>query len=80
MHLGDHAPIRHYVEMFTDPHDLVIETHGGAFTTAVACLLTKRRYIGCDVDSECVKNGHLRLREIVHEQRLAEAGRRTVNR
>ena len=46
--------IKHYIEAFTDPHDLVIETHGGGFTTALACLLTKRRYIGCDVDAGCV--------------------------
>jgi 16S rRNA G966 N2-methylase RsmD len=63
--------IKHYVEMFTDPHDLVIDTHGGGFTTAVACLLTKRRYVGCDVDGSCVEAGELRLREAAHENGLA---------
>ena len=62
--------IRHYVEMLTDPHDLVIETHGGAFTTAVACLLLKRWYIGCDVSAGQVEKGQLRLREVAHENGL----------
>jgi hypothetical protein len=63
--------IKHYIEAFTDPHDLVVETHGGGFTTALACLLTKRRYVGCDVDAGCVEDGELRLREAAHENGLA---------
>jgi len=59
--------VKHYVEMFTEPHDLVIDTHGGGFTTAVACLLTKRKYVGCDVDAKAIENGELRLREAAHE-------------
>lgn len=63
--------IKHYVEMFTDPYDLVIDTHGGGFTAAVACLLTKRKYLGCDVDAQAVENGRLRIREAAHENGLA---------
>ena len=63
--------IRHWVEMLTEPHDLVIDTHGGAFTTAVACLLSKRRYVGCDVSAKQIEKGTLRLREVAHELGLA---------
>jgi DNA modification methylase len=62
--------IKHYIEAFAEPTDLVIDTHGGGFTAAVAGLLTKRRYIGCDVDAEAVQNGQLRLREAAHEHGL----------
>jgi len=55
------------VEHFTRPGDLVVDLCGGAFTGAIACYHAKRRYLGCDIDSQAVKDGQLRLRKFVHE-------------
>ena len=41
----------------------VVDPCGGAFTTAVACDRLKRRFIGCDIDEQCVKIGIARLHD-----------------
>jgi site-specific DNA-methyltransferase (adenine-specific) len=51
------------VRAFTKPGDLVLDPCGGGFTVAIACYRTGRRFIGCDIDGECVQNGHQRLAE-----------------
>ncbi len=58
--LGD---IEDLVRYLSDPGDLVIDPCGGSFTTAVACRNLGRRFIGCDVDEECVRTGWERLSE-----------------
>jgi hypothetical protein len=49
------------VRYFTQPGDLVVDTCGGGFTTAVACRNLGRRFIGCDISAECVSKGQARL-------------------
>lgn len=49
------------VRYFSQPGDLVVDSCGGSFTTAVACKRLGRRFIGCDVDEECVLTGWERL-------------------
>ncbi|NQU20332.1 MAG: ParB N-terminal domain-containing protein [Candidatus Nealsonbacteria bacterium] len=49
------------VELFARPGELVVDTCGGGFTTAVACRNLGRRFIGCDVDKQCVAKGQKRL-------------------
>lgn len=49
------------IHNFSSPGDLVIDPCGGGFTTAVACRNLNRRYIGCDVEAECVSRGRKRL-------------------
>ena len=49
------------IHNFSSPGDLVIDPCGGGFTTAVACRNLNRRYIGCDVEPECVSRGIKRL-------------------
>jgi len=53
------------VEDFSVPGDLVVDPCGGSFTTAIACLQAtgRRRFIGCDMDEQCVHIGHKRLAE-----------------
>lgn len=42
------------VERFTRPGDLVMDPFMGGGTTAIACRLTGRRFIGCDIDAASV--------------------------
>ncbi len=57
------AEVEYLVKTFSQPGDLVIDPCGGSFTTAVACRNLGRRFIGCDVDEECVQMGWERLAE-----------------
>jgi ParB-like chromosome segregation protein Spo0J len=49
------------VQRFSNKGDLICDPCGGAFTNAVAALRHGRRFVGCDVDEECVKIGLERL-------------------
>jgi site-specific DNA-methyltransferase (adenine-specific) len=49
------------IHNFSSPGDLVVDPCGGGFTTAIACRNLNRRYIGCDVEPECVSRGIKRL-------------------
>jgi site-specific DNA-methyltransferase (adenine-specific) len=51
------------VEAFTQPGDLVFDPFLGAGTTGLACLLTKRRFIGSDIDARSVDLARGRLVE-----------------
>jgi DNA modification methylase len=42
------------VEMFTYPNQTVLDPFMGAGTTALACLQSNRRFIGCDIDPNCI--------------------------
>jgi ParB-like chromosome segregation protein Spo0J len=49
------------VQYFSEPKELVCDCMAGSFTTAVACRRNGRKFVGCDVDAECVEIGHSRL-------------------
>jgi site-specific DNA-methyltransferase (adenine-specific) len=51
------------LDYFSQPGDLICDPCGGAFTTAVACRNRGRRFVGCDVEEDCVKKGLARLAE-----------------
>lgn len=55
------AEIEKLVSCFSKPGDLVVDTCGGSFTTAIACFTTHRRFIGCDTDQTAVAKGRERL-------------------
>lgn len=55
------AEVEKLVCYFSRPGDLVIDTCGGGFTTAIACLKNHRRFIGCDIDKAAVAKGQERL-------------------
>jgi hypothetical protein len=57
------------VRYFSHLGDLVVDPCGGAFTTALACKRWGRRFVGCDVEKECILKGQARLKEEPrHEQ------------
>jgi site-specific DNA-methyltransferase (adenine-specific) len=59
-------PLRHaerLVRTFTRLGEVVVDPCGGGFTVAAACYRTGRRFIGCDIDGECIGKGHERLAE-----------------
>lgn len=49
------------VDAFSQPGDLVVDPFLGGGTTAVACLELGRRFIGCDIDQNCVAITRQRL-------------------
>jgi len=51
--LGLHHPVelvRRCIQASSDPGDLVLDPFLGSGTTAVACALTGRKFIGCEID------------------------------
>lgn len=50
------------VEQFTDPGDLVLDTHCGSGTTGVACLRLGRRFVGIERDAAMAETARERLR------------------
>jgi site-specific DNA-methyltransferase (adenine-specific) len=59
--------ISHLVKLFTKEDAIVLDPFMGSGTTAVACIQTKRRYIGFDLNQEYIE---------ITERRIAES--RTV--
>ena len=56
------AGMMRMVEQFTDPGDLVLDTHCGSGTTGVACLRLGRRFLGIEVDTAMAETARERLR------------------
>ena len=56
------AEVEKLIEFFSRPGDLVVDTCGGGFAPAVACLRQNRRFIGCDCEAVCVSRGQQRLK------------------
>ena len=40
------------LNLFTHPHDLVLDPYCGSGTTPIACVLTNRHYIGLELEKE----------------------------
>ena len=40
------------INLFTFPHDLVLDPYCGSGTTPIACVLTNRKYIGLELEKE----------------------------
>lgn len=55
------AEIEKLVSYFSKPGDVVVDTCAGGFTTAIACLKSHRRFVGCDIDHAAVVQGQERL-------------------
>lgn len=53
------------VERLSEPGQLVCDPFCGGGTTAVVCLRLGRRFVGCDIDSECVETAWRRC-EVEH--------------
>jgi hypothetical protein len=52
------------VDTFTRPGQLVVDPFLGGGTTAAACALADRRFVGCDVDAEAVETSRTRLEQL----------------
>jgi site-specific DNA-methyltransferase (adenine-specific) len=53
--------VKHYVEAFSKPGELVIDPFLGSGTTAVACAELGRQFLGCDIAPEYVQAAIKRL-------------------
>ena len=45
----------HLVKLFTKENAVVIDPFMGSGTTAIACIQSKRRYVGFDLNKEYIK-------------------------
>ncbi len=50
------------IENSSDEGEVVFDPFMGSFTTAVACLKLKRKFLGAEIDEEHYKNGIERLK------------------
>ena len=60
-------PVRHWVRQVSEPGELLCDPFFGSGTTALACALEGRRFIGCDLDSGCVETARQRLVDTASE-------------
>lgn len=57
-------PVRHWVRQVTKPGELVCDPFLGSGTTALACELEGRRFIGADLDQACIETTRQRLGDL----------------
>jgi DNA modification methylase len=59
----------YYIKVLTKPGDLIVDCFGGSFTTAEAVYrIGGRRFLGCDIDPQCVATGRERLATLMGTQ------------
>jgi site-specific DNA-methyltransferase (adenine-specific) len=54
--------MRQLIEQFTDEDDLILDPYCGSGTTGLACLMTGRRFIGCEMQPHYAQIARERLR------------------
>jgi site-specific DNA-methyltransferase (adenine-specific) len=59
--------IREWVELFTDPGEVILDPFAGSGTTGVACLQTGRRFLGVEISPEYAALAEARLRKAEQE-------------
>jgi len=57
------------IERLTDPGDLILDPFLGAGTTGVVAVRMGRRFVGMDVDADCVTTAEDRMAQVVEEAR-----------
>lgn len=62
------ALMRWLIALACPPGGLVLDPFAGSFTTAVACVQTGRRFLGCDSSEEYCAIGHRRVAEALAAQ------------
>lgn len=60
--------IGHLIKLFTKEGAVVLDPFMGSGTTAVACIETKRSFMGFDINTEYIKIAERRIREVVASQ------------
>ena len=53
-----------FLQRYTFPGAIVVDMFSGTGSTAVACVLLQRQFIGCDIDEECVAASKVRLTDL----------------
>lgn len=56
----------HWIERLSQPGNLIVDPFMGGGTTGIAALLSGRKFLGADIDPDCVKNSYERLAEVGH--------------
>jgi len=56
--------VKHLIENHSKENDIVLDLFMGSGTTAVACKLSGRNFLGCDIDKSYVSIANKRLKEI----------------
>lgn len=59
-----------FIQKSTKQNDLVLDTFGGSFSTAIACHNTGRRFIGCEINKEYFENALDRIKLLSNQQKL----------
>ncbi len=57
------------IKLYTFANDVVLDPFIGSGTTAVACLMSNRRFVGYDIEEEYVKLAEKRIEEILNEKK-----------
>ncbi len=57
------ALLEYLIRTYTNENELVLDFTMGSFTTAIACLNTKRRFIGIEIDDGYFEIGTKRVNE-----------------
>lgn len=55
--------ISHLIKLFTKEEAIILDPFIGSGTTAVACILSKRNYIGIDISNEYIKIAEKRIKD-----------------
>ena len=64
-HQKNVCQMQHLVEAFTHEESLVCDPCSGGWTTAHACYLTNRKFVGGDIDPECLGIARERLSNLL---------------
>lgn len=56
-----------FIEAFSSLGDTILDPFVGSGTTAVAAIKKKRKFIGIDIDPQCIKTTELRIKELYDE-------------
>lgn len=64
--------LKELVLTYTNPGDTVLDLFSGSFTTGVACLLTGRRFVGCEIDPQYFEIGKKRMEATAAQSSLFE--------
>jgi site-specific DNA-methyltransferase (adenine-specific) len=59
--------VEELLKNFSDQGNLVCDPCGGSFSVALACRDLSRRFLGCDIDGECVAMGQQRLAAVANK-------------
>ena len=65
--------MRQLVADFTDPGELILDSHAGSGTTGAACLELGRRFVGWELDPKHYATASKRLTEVSKQQPLFKA-------